>query len=262
MVLTDAQIGAWMGQLLWPLFRIASFFMVIPIIGTQLVPMRVRLGLAILVTMAVAPMIDAVPEIDALSLEAVMVTLQQILIGTLMGFMFVLLMQLFVVAGQMIAMQMGLGFASMVDPANGVNVPVLSQIFLIAITLMFLAMNGHLVMIEVIVESFRSWPISATIVGPGSIDHEMLWSILTRVSWMFASALLLALPAITSVLIINLSFGVMTRAAPQMNVFALGFPIAMLFGLFILWVSTSGLLPQFQKLSEETFIYLRELQGA
>lgn len=262
MVFTDAQIGALMGQLLWPLFRIASFFMVIPIIGTQLVPMRVRLGLALLVTAAVAPLIGDVPQIDALSLEAVMVTLQQILIGTLMGFMFVLLMQLFVVAGQMIAMQMGLGFASMVDPSNGVNVPVLSQIFLIAVTLMFLAMNGHLVMIEVVVESFRSWPISSTILGAGSIDYEMLWSILMRVSWMFASALLLALPAITSVLIVNLSFGVMTRAAPQMNVFSLGFPIGMLFGLFILWVSTSGLLPQFQQLSEETFLYLRELQGA
>ena len=262
MIFTDAQIGAWVGQLLWPLFRIASFFMVIPIIGTQLVPMRVRVGLALMVTMAVAPLLDSVPQVDALSLEAVVVSLQQIFIGTLMGFMFVLLMQLFVVAGQMIAMQMGLGFASMVDPSNGVNVPVLSQIFLIAITLMFLAMNGHLVMIEVIVESFRSWPVSSSILGPGSIDQSMLWDILMRVNWMFASALLLALPAITSVLIVNLSFGVMTRAAPQMNVFSLGFPIAMLFGLFIIWVSTTGLLPQFEKLSTETFVYLRELQGA
>jgi len=262
MVFTDAQIGQWLASFLWPLFRIASFFMVIPIIGTQLVPVRVRAGLAMLVTLSVAPLLGPMPEVEAISLTAAIITLQQILIGTLLGFMFVMLMQVFVVAGQMIAMQMGLGFASMVDPANGVSVAVLSQIFLIAVTLMFLAMNGHLVMIEVVVESFRAWPVSSAILGPGSIGYAQVWEMLMRVNWLFASALLLALPAITSVLIVNLSFGIMTRAAPQMNVFSLGFPIGMLFGLFIVWVSTTGLLPQFQKLVEETFIFLRAIQGA
>lgn len=262
MVFSDAQIAQWLGSILWPLFRIASFFMVIPIIGSQLVPIRVRAGLSLLVTMAVMPFLEAVPAVDALSFTALYVTLQQLLIGTLMGFMFVMLTQLFVVAGQMIAMQMGLGFASMVDPANGVNVAVLSQIFLIGTTLMFVAMNGHLVMIEVVVESFRSWPISSTIIGPGSLEPQHVWQMTMRVSWMFASALLISLPAITSVLIVNLSFGIMTRAAPQMNVFSLGFPIGMLFGLFIVWVSISGLAPQFLRLTEETFVFLRELQGA
>lgn len=262
MIFTDAEIGAWVGQWLWPLFRIASFFMVVPIIGTQLVPMRVRLGLALLLTIAAAPMIGDVPQVEALSFEALYVTLQQIFIGVTMGFVFTMLMQLFVVAGQMIAMQIGLGFASMIDPANGVSVPVLSQIFLIAVTLMFLAMNGHLVMIEVIVESFRSWPISSTILGGASMSPETLWDIIHRISWLFASALLLSLPAITAVLIVNLSFGIMTRAAPQMNVFSLGFPIGMLFGIFIIWVSMTGFLPQFQNLSEQTYIFLREIQGA
>lgn len=262
MVFTDAQIGAWVAGWLWPLFRIASFFMVIPIIGTQLVPMRVRIGLAFLTTIVVAPLLDAVPVIDVLSFQAVIITLQQIFIGTLLGFMFVLLTQLFVTMGQMVSMQMGLGFASMVDPANGVSVPILAQIFLVAITLIFLAMNGHLVMIEVIVESFRSWPVSDVILGPGGISHESLWSVLLRIDWMFAAALVLALPGITAVLIINLSFGIMTRAAPQMNVFSLGFPIGMMFGLFIVWVSVSGLLPQFDRIAQQTFVFLRELQGA
>lgn len=262
MVFTDAQIGAWVGSFLWPLFRVASFFMVIPFLGAQFVPMRVRLGLAVTVTLVISPLVGTVPEVDALSVQAVLITLQQIFIGTVMGFMFVLLFQLFVVVGQMIAMQMGLGFASMIDPSNGVNVAVLAQIFLIAITLMFLSMNGHLVMIEVMVESFKAWPVSSSILGEGSLSKAMLWEIIMRISWLFAAALLLALPAITSVLIVNLSFGVMTRAAPQMNVFSLGFPIAMIFGLFIVWVSTGELFPHFQKLSEETFGFLRELQGA
>lgn len=235
--------------------------MVIPVIGTQLVPMRIRVGLAFLVTLLVVPLIPPVPVVDPLSFHAIYITLQQIFVGSIMGFMFVMLMQLFVVAGMMIAMQMGLGFASMVDPANGVNVPVLSQIFLVCVTLIFLAMNGHLVMIEIIVETFRSWPISEQIIGAESITREDLWMFISRISWLFASALVMSLPAITAVLIINLSFGIMTRAAPQMNVFSLGFPIGMLFGLFIVWVSSNGLLPQFDAFSTETFLFLRDIQG-
>lgn len=258
---TDAQIGAWVGAHLWPLFRIASFFMVVPIIGTQLVPMRIRLGIALLVTMLVIPWVGPVPQVDAVSLASLSVTLQQILIGTTLGFMFVMLMQLFVVAGQIIAMQMGLGFASMVDPANGVNVPVLSQFYLIATTLLFLAMNGHLVMVEVIVETFRVWPISTQIFSDTAFNPDILWMMILRISWLFSSAMMIALPCITAVLIVNIAFGVMTRAAPTMNIFSLGFPIGLVFGLFIIWVSMSGFGPQFQLLTEQTFIFLRDLQG-
>ena len=152
-------INQWVGQHLWPLFRLASFMMVIPFIGTQLVPARVRLGLALIITILVVPMIPPVPQVDAFSADGVVITLQQILIGVGMGFALTALFQLFVVAGQMIAMQMGLGFASMVDPANGVSVPVLAQIYTNTITLLYLAMNVHLVAFEVFIESFRTIPI-------------------------------------------------------------------------------------------------------
>jgi len=117
-------------------------------------------------------------------------------------------------------------------------------------------------MIEVIVESFRAWPISTIIVGDGSIQAHVLWSFLMRINWLFASALLVALPVITSVLIVNISFGIMTRAAPQMNVFSLGFPIGMLFGLFIVWVSSSELGSLFQKFSENTLLFIRQAMGS
>ena len=116
-------INQWVGQHLWPLFRLASFMMVIPFIGTQLVPARVRLGLALIITILVVPMIPPVPQVDAFSADGVVITLQQILIGVGMGFALTALFQLFVVAGQMIAMQMGLGFASMVDPATWLILP-------------------------------------------------------------------------------------------------------------------------------------------
>ncbi|EBA00988.1 flagellar biosynthetic protein FliR [Marinobacter sp. ELB17] len=248
-------IGQWVGQHLWPLFRIASFLMVIPVFGTQLVPARVRLGLALLMTIIVVPMIPPVPQIDALSADAVVITLQQILIGVGLGFALTALWQLFVIAGQMIAMQMGLGFASMVDPANGVNVAVLAQIYTITITLLFLAMNGHLVAFEVFIESFRTLPI-----GLEGLGQAGMWQLAHRISWMFVSAMLMALPAVTAVLIVSISFGVMTRAAPQMNIFALGFPIGLIFGLFAIWVLHANFLPHFEVYARQTFDFMRELQ--
>jgi len=249
-------ISQWVGQHLWPFFRLASFMMVIPFVGTQLVPARVRLGLALLITVLVAPMIPPVPQVDAFSADAVVITLQQILIGIGIGFALTALFQLFVVAGQMIAMQMGLGFASMVDPANGVNVPVLAQIYSITITLLYLAMNGHLVAFDVFIESFYTLPI-----GLEGLGQAGVWSLAHRISWIFISALLLALPAVTAVFIVNISFGVMTRAAPQMNIFALGFPIGLIFGLFAIWVLHANFLPHFEQYSRETFDFMRQLKG-
>lgn len=250
-------IGQWVGQHLWPLFRIASFMMVIPIVGAGFVPARVRLGLALLMTVLVVPMIGPVPTVDALTGDAVIITLQQIMIGVGMGFVLTALFQLFVVAGQMIAMQMGLGFASMVDPSNGVNVPTLSQVYTITITLLFLAMNGHLVAFEVFIESFRTIPV-----GMAGLGQNGYWELAHRISWMFVSAMLLALPVITAVLIVYVSFGVMTRAAPQLNIFSLGFPIGLLFGLFSIWVLHSDFLPHFDQYTRETFEFMRALQSS
>lgn len=249
-------IGQWVGSHLWPLFRVASFLMVMPVIGTNLVPARVRMGLGLLVTILIAPLIDPVPAVDPLSGTAVLITLQQILIGTAMAFSVIMLLQVFVVAGQFIAMQMGLGFASMVDPSNGVQVTVLSQFYLIAVTLVFLALNGHLVVIEALIESFRVMPVAVD-----GLSLDSIWALVNRVSWLFSAAMLVALPAVTAVLIVYLSFGVMTRAAPQMNIFAIGFPISLLFGLFATWVLLGGLAPKFQALSENAFQFLRQMQG-
>ena len=248
-------IGQWVGGHVWPLFRVASFLMVVPIIGTNLVPARVRMGLALLITILIVPLVGPAPLIDPLSATAVMVTLQQILIGTAMAFAVILLMQVFVVAGQFIAMQMGLGFASMVDPSNGVQVTVMSQFYLVAVTLVFLALNGHLIVIESLVESFRVMPIAAD-----GLSLNSIWALVNRVSWLFSAAMLVALPAVTAILIVYLSFGIMTRAAPQLNIFAIGFPVSLLFGLVAAWVLLGGLAPKFQALSESTFEFLRQLQ--
>ncbi len=241
---------------LWPLFRIAAFFMFMPIISSQLVPTRVRMGLAVLVTLAVAPLLPEMPVVDGLSFEAYLLVGQQLLIGFSMAFIFQMFFQIFVLVGQMIAMQMGLGFASMVDPVNGVSVAVLSQFYLMLVMLMFVCMNGHLVVIEVFIESFKIMPVGTEIFEVGIFMQLVMWA-----SWMFASALVLALPAVCALLVVNFAFGIMNRAAPQLNVFALGFPISMLTGLMIVFVTLTRFVPQFDKLAEQSLMMMRSLLG-
>ena len=252
--LTDQQLGQLIGEYLWPLFRVASFMMIVPVLGTQLVPANVRLVLALLMTIAMVPGLPEVPVTDPISIQSVRIIVHQVLIGLAMGFCVIMLFQLFVIAGQMIAMQMGLGFAAIVDPANGITVTALSQLYLILVTLVFLSVNGHLVLFEVVFESFRVLPITA-----GSLADLSWWHIATRVSWMFASALTIALPVVTSLFIVTISFGVMTRAAPQMNIFAIGFPLNIMFGLLVFWISLAGFLPRFTQFTEMTFDFMRSV---
>ena len=254
--LTNAQIGGWLGQFLLPLFRIASMLMVMPVIGTQLVPTRVRLYLALAICLVLAPTLPPMPQVDSVSLQSMLLIGEQVLIGVMFGFVLQLYFHLFAVAGQIIAIQMGLGFASMVDPANGVNVAVIGQFFTMLVTLLFLSMNGHLVVFEVLTESFTTLPV-----GGGLLTNHY-WEIANKLGWVLGAALLLVLPAITALLVVNIAFGVMTRAAPQLNIFSIGFPLTLVLGMVILWIGLADILNQYQPLASEALQFLRELAQA
>ena len=185
-----------------------------------------------------------------------MLIAEQIVIGALLGFALQLFFHAFVVAGQIVAIQMGMGFASMVDPANGVNVAVIGQFFTMLVTLLFLSMNGHLVVFEVLTESFTTLPV-----GGGLLPNHY-WEIANKLGWVLGAALLLVLPAITALLVVNIAFGVMTRAAPQLNIFAIGFPLTLVLGMVILWISMADILNQYQPLASEALQFLRDLAQA
>ena len=256
-VIDTALISGWISSVLWPFFRIGGFFLAAPIFGTQLVSARIRIVLAFLVTMILVPNLPAMPVMDALSIPSFTVVAQQLLIGIAMGFSMQLLLQLFVVGGQIIAMHMALGFASMVDPSNGVTVTVLSQLHLMLVTLLFVSMNGHLAMIEVLVESFYALPV-----GGLFISDNMLLELAGRASWMFGGALLLALPAVASLMVINYSLGIVTRAAPQLNIFALGFPSMLIIGLIIIYIILQGYVPLFDRFTREALAMMAFLVTA
>ncbi|TAM46763.1 MAG: flagellar type III secretion system protein FliR [Gammaproteobacteria bacterium] len=254
MNIAAADISAWIGTYLWPLFRIGALFGAMPVIGIRMVPGRVRLALALALTLVVAPIIPPAPAVDPLSVAGAMITLQQILIGAAMGFLLSLVFGAFVYAGQLVAMQMGLGFASLMDPQHGVEVPVISQFYLVVVTLVFLALDGHLAVIEVLVESFHALPVS-----PTGLTVATMWQIVTIGGHLFSGALSVALPALVAMLLVNLAFGVMTRAAPQLNIFSVGFPVTLLFGFVVLLLSLPLLGPQFQGLFDSEFALIRHL---
>ena len=246
--LTDAQITEFVGRYLWPLFRISALFMAMPIVGTRLVSARIRVVLAITVTLLVVPLLPPMPSVPPLSMASLVIMIQQIVIGLTLGFFLQVVFHLFVLARQFMAMKMGLGFASMNDPANGVTVTVISQYYLILTTLLFLSVNGHLVVFQMVIESFTTFPISDQGFGV-----DIFWQVASSGSWMFSRALLIAMPVLTSLLVVNLAFGVMSRAAPQMNVFAVGFPITLIFGLILIWFSMPSFLPNYHLFMEEGF---------
>ncbi len=243
-----------MASYFWAFCRIGAFFLVVPIIGTQLVPTRIRLGLALGVTLVVMLSVPQMPAFDPLSLPSFIIILQQILIGAAMGFLVQIMFQVFVVGGQLVAMQNGLGFGTLMDPVNGINVTSISQLYLMTTNLLFFSMNGHIAMIRFLAQSFETLPISEQGIP---VDNFML--LVEQGSWMFSGALLVALPAVIALLVVNFTFGVMSRVAPQMNIIAVGFPFTMVIGLVIIWLTLANVMPQFERLFEELFVIMAAL---
>lgn len=252
--LSFAELTGLLGQYLWPFFRIGSLFMVMPLLSSQVIATRIRLILALAVTAGIAPLLPVVPAVDPFSGTALLITLQQLAVGVAMGLMLQIYFAIFTSAGQFISMQMGLGMAVMVDPLNGTQIPVLSQVFQLISFLMFLALDGHLVVISIVTDSFSTIPIGAFHIS--QLDFE---SLTHQVGWMFASALIMVLPAIISLLIVSFTFGVMNRSAPSFNIFSLGFPLTMVAGLGILVLITSSLPGIFIRFTSTALNLLREL---
>ena len=249
MTVTPDQLIGYVNMVFWPFVRISALLMASPLFGARTFPVRQRILLAMLISILVAPLLPAVPAIQAFSAEGMLITAQQVVIGVAMGFILQMVFGALVVAGQAIATSMGLGFAATIDPQNGVQVPVISQYFLILATLVFLALNGHLILIETIVESFYLWPIA-----PGALPENLAMH--TWIAEVFKGALLICLPAVSAILLVNLAFGVMTRAAPQINIFAVGFPITIITGFVMVMLSLPVFLPQFAALLEAGFLQM------
>lgn len=252
--LTTGQLEAWLAQYLWPFLRIGACFMMAPIYGARFVPPRVRLLLAGAITLIVAPLVPPPSNVAVFSFDAVIVTIHQLLIGFATAFALQLIFDALAMGGQLLSNTMGLGFAFNVDPSRGVSTPVLGQMYMILVTLTFLAIDGHLVLIETFVQGFTTLPVGLT-----GLDGPMIWHLVEWGSELFAGALAVALPGMAALLVVNLAFGVMSRAAPTLNLFAVGFPITLIAGLVIMYVSLPSVLATFGRSLDAAFGVLRTL---
>lgn len=256
LTLSTNQVVAWVGGVIWPFVRIGSMLVAAPVFGAGTVPVTVRLALSLVLAWTLQPFLPAVPAIDPLSVEGGLVTASQVLIGVAMGFILQMVFGAMVLAGQAVALSMGLGFATLVDAQNGTQVPVVSQLYVILATLLFLTFNGQLLFLDMLVRSFHLLPV-----GPLMLSNNALWDIVRWGSTMYAAAILVALPAVASLLLVNIAFGVITRAAPQLNIFAVGFPLTLMLGFVLILFSLQTLAPRFSALLGQSFTLMRSVLG-
>lgn len=234
-------ITQFMGDMLLPFMRISGMLATMVGLSAKTVPTTVRALLTLFITLIILPVIPPVQVDEVFSVGTFMLVIQQLIIGISLGFISTMVLNTFVLAGQVVAMQTGLGFASIVDPVNGINVPAVGQFYLILATLLFWALDGHLAMIRMVVISFTAFPV-----GEAWLQSEQFREIAHWAGWMFISAVTLSLAPIVSLLIVNLAFGVMTKAAPQLNIFSLGFSIAQIMGLVIIWITMDNFTYHFE----------------
>ena len=256
LTITEAQLQAWMATYVWPFVRIAAFFTVAPIFGARFVPARIRILLAAAVTLLAAPLLPAAPTVDLLSIDGVVITVQQLLIGLALGFLVQLVFDAVGLGGQLLANSMGLSFAFNVDPMRGASTAAVGQLYLLLITMTFVALNGHLAFLEAVVEGFRTLPV-----GTGGFGASAAWMVLGFAGQLFAGAVAVALPGMTALLVVNQAFGVMSRAAPSLNLFAVGFPITLVFGLLVIFVGLPAVQQNFLDLVAAALDAVRLTQG-
>lgn len=243
--ITSAQLDAWLAMFLLPLTRILAMISSSPILGNKQVPIRIKIGLSVLLTFIIAPTINHLPPVALGSPQSALLIIQQIIIGIAIGFTIRLIFTAIEMAGELIGLQMGLGFASFYDPVNASYTPIIAQWLGVVATLSFLALNGHLYMISALVDSFQALPIG---------NMMPVQSFFGVASWggnIFTYALQISLPILAALLITNVALGILTRAAPQLNLFAVGFPITLAVGFFVMALSIPHLVPLLDRLTEE-----------
>ena len=223
---TEAQILAWLTPLLWPFVRALALFSSLPVLGTRTVPTRVRIALAAFLALAAQPSLPEAPVVPLDSPLAFVLILQQMVIGLAMGFAVRVVFAAVEFAGEIIGLQMGLNFAGFFDPLSASTATATSRFFGTLVAWLFIVVNGHLLVIMALVDSFSAFPIGPEPFAFVRATLPHLWG-----AEIFATGLWIALPLVSMLLFVNLVLGAITRVAPQINIFAVGFPVTLGVGL-------------------------------
>jgi flagellar biosynthetic protein FliR len=240
--IASADIDAWLSALLYPFFRMLALMTTAPLFSHESVPIPVRIWLALLLTILVAPGLPAAAVVAPLSIPGVLLIFQQLLVGVALGFAMQLAFAAVELAGDMVGLQMGLSFAVFIDPQNSDQTPIVGSFLSMILMLVFVTINGHLMMISALANSFKAVPVAVSASVGGA--HGENWLRLAEAGGqIFSSGLQIAFPVIGALMLANLALGVLTRTAPQLNLFAVGFPITVTLGLLMLLLGMPYLMP-------------------
>lgn len=242
---TSAQLDMWLATLMYPLVRLLALIASAPIFGDQQTPVRVKIGLSVLLAILLAPTLDLMPAVPVGSPQGLLIIIQQIIIGSAMGFTMRLIFSAVELAGEFSGMIMGLGFASFYDPRSASNSAVISQWLGIIASLTFLTLNGHLMILSLVAESFHTLPVGQM------MSAQSFYTIAKWGENIFIFGLQISLPLLAALLITNLALGILTRAAQQLNLFAIGFPITLTIGFVILSISLPYLAPIMDRMTAD-----------
>lgn len=223
---TEAQILAWVTPVLWPFLRTLAMFSSMPVMGTRTVPMRVRIGLSLLVAVAAQASLPPMPVIPLDSPITFAVVLQQVLIGLSVGFAVRVVFAAIEYAGEMVGLQMGLNFAGFFDPVSASAGTATGRFYGTMVGWLFVVINGHLLVLAALLHSFQTFPVGPEPFGflRATLPHQ--WG-----AEIFLTGLWIALPMIAMLLFVNLVLGMVSRVASQINIFAVGFPITLTVGM-------------------------------
>ena len=223
---TEAQVLEWIAPLLWPFLRVLALFGALPVLAQRGVPMRARIGLAFLVAFCAQASLPAMPVVTLDSAQGLLTVVQQLVIGISLGFAVRIVFSGVELAGEIIGLQMGLNFAGFFNPMTGGEATATSRFFGVIVSWLFMVINGHLLLIAAVVQSFRAFPVSPEPFSFLRTVQPQVWG-----AEIFALGLWIALPLVAMLLFVNLVLGIISRVAQQMNVFAIGFPITVSVGL-------------------------------
>lgn len=225
-----------LSRFIWPSIRFSGLFLSMPIFNSPLIPTRIKIILVMGLSAFCYFLNIKTPTFEVVSAMGLLTVFKEIAIGVMMGFLLQMAFHVYVIAGHIVAMQTGLGFATLVNPLSSSNVPLVSQFYLLLVSLIFLVLNGHLMTFELLIQSFTKFPIE------GNYHlHSWLTHLIEFSAYMFSGAVLLAIPLILSLLTVNVGFGVMSRAVPQLNIISVGFPITLTLGLYIIYLTLGTL---------------------
>ena len=233
-MIATLQLADFALALTWTMLRVGGVILVAPVFGAAFVPMRIRVLATVVLAFALMPMAGPLPQASPIELAGIGAVMREIAVGLAIGFPLRIVVDGAIIAGQMISTPMGLSFATVVDPQNG-GMPMLGRLYLIIATLLMLATNAHLALIGLLGQSYALLPVGSAI-----LTGDAVWAIVTFGSQMFVGAMYLALPAVVSIVSVNIAFGVISRAAPTLNLFAVGFPVTLLMGFLIMVMTIRG----------------------